>query len=133
MGRGWYHFINDPEWGVFVVICQKNICLFIKEIGKIELKKQTTEDFGGLKTGWVCCIPAGMSVIFLSKMENLASTNPQSLNEFPNNLYIYYVHVLNPTLIVLPLVCLYYSQNKELRRAVKNIFFPVIDPNPQTC
>ena len=74
-----------------------------------------------------------MSVIFLSKMENLASTNPQTLNEFPNNLYIYYVHVLNPTLIVLPLVCLYYSQNKELRRAVKNIFFPVIDPNPQKC
>ena len=87
----------------------------------IQIKKQI-KDFGGLKTSWVCCIPAGMSVLVLTKINKF---HPFELNEYPNSLYIYYVHILNPTLIVLPLVIFHFSRDKELRRAAKSTICPM--------
>ena len=75
-----------------------------------------------LKTSWVCCIPAGMSVLVLTKINKF---HPFELNEYPNSLYIYYVHILNPTLIVLPLVIFHFSRDKELRRAAKSTICPM--------
>ena len=67
-----------------------------------------------------------MLVISAISVGALNNTNPKLLNEYPNNLIIYAVHVLVPFLWIASLAIWFFTKNSELKKAakiwLKNIF-----------
>ena len=91
----------------------------VSKAGTKTSKKST--NLGGLSIGYFCLLPAVSQAYFLTHLEN--NLSPHLLNQYPYNWYIYIIHFLNPTMIAVSMSAYYYSKSKELRRAVKEIFF----------
>ena len=99
-------------------------------IGKIIAKKHKNNlqnEISGTLTSWAYLVPV---LLQMALIQNLGKSDPIILNDFPNNVKVYLNHLFFPTLIAILLCILFFSQSRELRRALKDFFFGQIIPEP---
>ena len=89
------------------------------------IKKQTKNqncqnvlNFGDLTTAWITIL---FCVVGTSVITKLNFTHPNDLKKFPNSILIFYIHIVNPTLMTLSLAVRFLSKSKELQKIVKKI------------
>lgn len=116
---------SDTIQTASIIVIMSSLCHLLLSIPiaiskrrlKMASNHQNMINFGGMMTSWI-----GMSllVIAIFLLSTLNATNPEDLNEFPNNLLVHGLYFVIPIMAIFTLNLMFFARSQSLRKEAWN-------------